>query len=252
MSNSMVIENTAIKLAKDYGDATYPYNSKSQYFYVINTTKRRDDLRITRGRICVPVMSDDGRTEVMVNIPNTFIPINIAQNVSAKELRRNPQIRNLIARGLITPIPDDLAITILSSSGGLKEQDRISAIEDELIRSQVEATQAGDDATRTEGEQITRNDINQDSEQEESISFGELGLKGTKGAKIQVEKAKKKSSTSKKINQLMLQLNEERNEKEVLKTLDSMKLKERHYMSILKQADKKFKAVRQYALSQLA
>lgn len=250
MSNSLVIEKTALKLAKDYGDANYPYQNKGHTFYVINTTKARDDMRISRGRICVPVLSEDGRTEVMVTIPNTFIPVNIAESISSKELRKNSSIRKLIASGHIMPVPDKIAIKILTSQAGLKEQDRINSIEDELVRSQVMATTAGDGNERGK-EEITRHDIVDESEAD-SMDMAELGLKGTKGAKIQASEEKKKSSTSKKVTQIMLQLNEEKNEDEAMQTLKRMKLRERHYMLILKKADKKFKSVRQYAATQLA
>ena len=78
----------------------------------------------TPGDVVFSVTEDD--QVVAVRIPNTWVPVDIALDVSAAIIKKSAVFRNLVAKGLVSIIPTKDALDVLADPVAQAELSRVS------------------------------------------------------------------------------------------------------------------------------
>lgn len=100
--------------------------SKSSYeenIYVINTSSGK-----TRGSVVFNCHKQDGRNIDTITIPDTFLPIDLIDFVSKKQVLESSDFKNAVRKGLLTLIDVAEAKEIESQPGAKEERDRINDV----------------------------------------------------------------------------------------------------------------------------
>ena len=77
--------------------------------YAINTSQNSNAQQ--RGELWITV--NTGHKDIIVNVPNTWIPIDLTSLISRKDILTNPDFRRFINLGIVTLISTEVAETIL-------------------------------------------------------------------------------------------------------------------------------------------
>lgn len=88
--------------------------------YVLNSTKRPEQGEVS---FTVPKLSGSGVDNVI--IPSTFIPIDLMEQVSRKQLMESSEFKRAVRGKVLTLISKDYAEELLSEEDATHEQDRI-------------------------------------------------------------------------------------------------------------------------------
>lgn len=89
--------------------------------YVLNNLK--DNFK---GMIVIPIARRNGNGHDVVRVPPTFIPVNLADQVSKVQLLDSTEFRQTINKGLIRLLHPDYAKTILSSEEAQVEAQEVA------------------------------------------------------------------------------------------------------------------------------
>jgi hypothetical protein len=96
---------------------------ESPHIYVVNKT---DIARRATGKGGVIISArDEFGTEVSVTCPNTFIPIDLAEDLPKDIILRSANFLNMLRQGMLEVIPDEEAQNILSNEDALYESKRL-------------------------------------------------------------------------------------------------------------------------------
>lgn len=120
--------------------------------WVFNGTQQGSDNQ--RRQLMLIVPSLQGNTADTIIIPRTFIPINLTEQVSKKQLVQSSDFRKAVARGLLILTDEETAKTILGRRDSIIEKERLKM---EAMKSR-ELLNANNMAVVAEGEGTSATD----------------------------------------------------------------------------------------------
>lgn len=146
--------------------------------YVVNNT----DLQRSRPKGTLHIVArDEAGEEVVINLPKTWIPINLASYCDVKSVTRSQNFRDLLRKSIVYAVSDDQAKTILSSGAGLAEHKRVMALENMVSKATggaqpTEITIFGGDDTPAQTPATAKNAPLRDTHVEEIVSDFNAGM----------------------------------------------------------------------------
>lgn len=91
--------------------------SDSSQIFVLNKSNPRGNVNF--------VVVDAGQQKISVQVPVTFIPVDLSTFATKQDVLRNPNFRRLVAKGFVHIISTDSAEKFLEDPRALKEHNRI-------------------------------------------------------------------------------------------------------------------------------
>ncbi len=93
---------------------------KTGGIFCLNATSGRD-----RSNIIFTVPKNSGVGIDTIEVPNTFVPIDLTEQVSRRQLMESSEFRRAVSRGLIELITDEEASQLLTEDGAKEELARL-------------------------------------------------------------------------------------------------------------------------------
>ena len=148
--------------------------SDSSHLYVLNKSNPRGNVNF--------VVTDSGQQKISVQVPVTFIPMDLTTFASKEDVLRSPYFRRLLARGFLHIISEDSAEEFLQDPRAEKEHNRIFEVlqEDNDLEFQAplsESVQAAPPKSETEVSQFVQNILLRTSEENMADLINELEAK---------------------------------------------------------------------------
>lgn len=128
--------------------------TESSSLYVLNKSNPRGNVNF--------VVTDMGQQKISVQVPVTFIPIDLTSFATKQDVLRSPSFRRLLARGFLHIVTPESAEEFLQDERAAKEHDRIfdvlSDTNDLEFQAPIEETVSGaPPAAKTEVSQFVQN-----------------------------------------------------------------------------------------------
>lgn len=76
-------------------------------------------------KVTMSIRAEDG-TEILLTIPDTWIPVNLSRNISNEDLFRSNAFRDAVSKGMLFILDPDFAEDILSTPIATAEQERVN------------------------------------------------------------------------------------------------------------------------------
>lgn len=92
-------------------------NSKSSSVWVMNSSNPKGNVNLT--------MNDGQGTQIVVQVPVTWIPIDLTTQATKSAILVSPTFRGLMAKGLLKLIREEEALAIMEQADAQKEAARI-------------------------------------------------------------------------------------------------------------------------------
>lgn len=136
-------------------------NDEGKTVFVLNTTKGK-----YRGQVVIAVPRPNGIGLDGVIIPPTFIPIELTEQVSKKQLLDSSDFRKSISRGLIIPVSTKDALSFLETDDAKEEIENLYASQqlqrDAMISTHVDDIEIPELQNMEKGAEGTGLDVDED------------------------------------------------------------------------------------------
>lgn len=94
---------------------------ESKHVYAINTT---ENVRPAKGSVSFAAHNQFGE-KITIFMPNTYIPIDLAEEVQKEELLQSPDLLRMLRQGMLTLISDNEAEEALSHPRAMQESQKL-------------------------------------------------------------------------------------------------------------------------------
>jgi len=148
--------------------------SDTSHLYVLNKSNPRGNVNF--------VVTDTGQQKISVQVPVTFIPLDLTTFATKEDVLRSPYFRRLLARGFLHIITEDSAEEFLQDPRAQKEHNRIFDVlsEDNELEFQAplsESVQAAPPKSENNVSQFVQNILLRTSEESTDDLINELEAK---------------------------------------------------------------------------
>lgn len=106
-----------IKVKLERQNVAQAEKADSSQIYVLNKSNPRGNVNF--------VVVDSGQQKISVQVPVTFIPVDLSTFATKEDVLRNPNFRRLVARGFVHIISSESAEEFLQDPRAQKEYERI-------------------------------------------------------------------------------------------------------------------------------
>lgn len=223
------VEGNALDIARNLSSGMKEFTAKTQEsFYVMNA-----GIGQTRGNIALIIPKERGDGEDTIIIPNSYAPLNLCGFVDRRRLETSSELRNLVTKRILFPIAESDALKLLDHPEMQKELQRVQETSRRQGMDEIQTVNLVDEGSAPSN--TARSSMVKDILGDSNDSIGPLS-----GSSSIIEtKEKSKSKTRSKIKQALAYLEDSGDALGTLETLTKLKLKERHFVYILKNTKNK-------------